>query len=269
MSSSNRAVASGPERVPRCGGQAVGRGLDALVEGATGIGELAVDHQAALGQSGCGLVPLLLGPAARAELRLPGHRADRGQQHVHLAPVQAGLDQRRDVAVAPVLAEHGQRQPQLLVGQRWRLDRRPRRSQGSPGDRAAIGGRSGQLDELLEVRAVDGIAEHAAQHRVDRREPGVQHRLGRGERPGVGERPRHHRRGEVVERGAHDLGPDGAQRGGSAGEVAHPEALEPEGAVRLGDLRGEVHDGVQRLEHRPPSAGVRVSHAEPSWHGRQ
>ena len=66
-------------------------------------------------------VPLVVGPLPRALQIGPRDLALGGVQHQRLAPVDAGLGEAGDVAVAPVLAEHGDGVPQRdarLVGPR-------------------------------------------------------------------------------------------------------------------------------------------------------
>ena len=80
---------------------------------------------------------------------------------------------------------------------------------------------------------------------------GLQDRLGRGERPGVRDRPLHHARSEVVERRRHDPGADRTHRGGPAREISHPEPAQPGALERRRRLRQEIRDRVIWLEHTP------------------
>ena len=101
------------------------------------------------------------------------------------------------------------------AGRRWRRT--------APGPPAAPTRRPGEPARRRRRRRRRRRATAAARRPSRRR--ALEGGVGRGEGPGVGERPGDPRRGEVVEQRRHDAGPDGAERRGPPGEVAHPEAL--------------------------------------------
>src|SRR6202790_1095501 len=61
---------------------------------------------------------------------------------------------------------------------------------------------------------------------------------------------------EVEEGGGHRGRPHGADRGGAADEVPHPEPPQPRATQRLERLRGEVGHGMDRFERPPPRPGA-------------
>ena len=165
----------------------------------------AVGDEAPIGQAGGRRVPLRRrsspGPAA-GDSRVTG--AGRGQQHVDLAAVEAGLDQRGDVAVAAVLAQHGAAPARAADGGAAapRPTTRPRPGAGRRSGRRRRPGRPARP-----ARPAPAPSTASPSTRRSTRSTAAsrvaEHRLGRGERPGVGQGPGHHRRREVEERGGH------------------------------------------------------------------
>jgi 3-deoxy-7-phosphoheptulonate synthase len=238
---------------------------------AAGRRELVAVEQPPTLEPGHGRVPVVVAPPPGSLLRRPTDGARGGRHHVDLTAVEARFHQRGHVPVTPMLPHHGACQPQPhMRGERpgWR-HRRPRRGQGATFDRAEGRGFGPELGGLRHAGPVDRIAEETAKDGVHRLQPGGEDVVGPGESPCVGKRSAHHGGGEVEERGNDRLRADGTHGRGPSGEVAHPESAQPQGGVGLGDLGGEVHDGVQRLEHRPPPPHRSGVHGQPCCHGRR
>ena len=155
-SSSNRAVASAPIGVHGADGQAVGawprcarRERRDRRRSACRRRRAPRSASRAAAASHCSSVQ----PRA-AQLRLTGRpRRPRPAATCDLAAVEPGLDQRRHVAVAAVLAQHGAAPARAAGGgSGGRLDRRPRRRERPALDRAARPPRRrGQVGELDQV----------------------------------------------------------------------------------------------------------------------
>ena len=91
-------------------------------------------------------------------------------------------------------------------------------------------------------------------HRRPRPRP--DERLGRRERPRVGDGPLDHPRREVVEGVSDDVGTHRAERRGAEPEVAHPEPLHPARVGGGARLVGEVGDRMDGLDTHPEGAHV-------------
>ena len=206
-----------------------------------------------------GDVPLVVAPPPAGLDHRPRHGAGGDERHVRLAAVEPGAAQGGQVAVAPVLAQHGGGVPQRQTGVGGPglggiggRQRRPAKARPSTATRASATAR--RTCPPSQSKAKAPCVGQAAQRGVDTGQPGFEHTPGRCEAPGVGQGARRHPRCEIEERGAHHRRPHRPQGRGAPGEVAHPEPAQPGGAIGVGGLGGEVGHGVQRLEQPPHSA---------------
>jgi hypothetical protein len=204
--------AVGAEDGERRRGERVGVGLDPGAQREAVGGELvAVPEQAADAQPGGGGLPLVGRPAAAVLQQRRGRAALGGDEDVGLEAADAGGGQRRDVAVAAVLAQARAELPEPLDGVLGQRQVAVRGEQRPPLGRGGRDGGGQRVD-----RAVgDGVRgrRQCPQRRRGGRRAGRQQAVRGGEAPGVRQRAAHPARREVVEDRLDD---GGRHRGPSA-----------------------------------------------------
>ena len=181
-----------------------------------------------------------------------------GAEHVGLGPADPLGDQRSDVAVPAVLAEHVGRVPEPghgLLGHRERAE--PGVHDPSLG-RGAGRGLGEELGGAREPGSLDEVAEDPPQRRHAALLTRGVRRLGCGRVPDLGDVAGHLTVGEVVEGRVDHLGRDPAERRRASREVAVPVVAEAERRHRVVGLRGEEVDQRDRLGELEETAGDRL-----------
>ena len=205
-----------------------------------------------------GGVPVVFRPAAAGAEQPGGHLPGGREEDVRLAAVEAGLAEHRHVSVAPVLAQRRGALPSAPSGSSSITTSRFAAKSGRPTVSACpIARCSSSSTSSLAVACGASRPIASAASACPR---GEEVRGGRV-RPGVGDGPPHHVGVEVGEGCLDDARGDGAHRGGPGREVAHPEAAQPRGLVRLAGLGREVGDRMDRLEALPHLTGLNGMHA--------
>lgn len=196
--------------------------------------------------------PLLVAPAPAREHLGPGG-PDRREGHQRLDRVQLRVGQRREVAVAPVLAQDGRRVPHGEV-----RCVRPRQRGVRGGERPVrrVGGLRDppqQRGGLRRVRRVGPFPQERPVRAVDGPAPRGQHGVRRGDGPDAGDVRADHARAEAVERLPDPVRPHRTQRRRPPGEVARPPLVDavPEGRRLLERLRRVIQGGVHGLQQVP------------------
>ena len=128
-----------------------------------------------------------------------------------------------------------------------------------------LSGARGELCRPCHICAVGCGAECPAERTHGSSYTRLEGLVRRSKAPGSRHGAAHPLIGEVVEQRMHDVGASTAQGRGPSGEVAHPETAVAHRSELFQRLRGEVDDGMDRLEQPPevPGDGTPGRHRYP------
>ena len=251
-STSARSAANSWSRHGRAAATSVARSIAARSATPAPVARAVGAEQAASGQPGGGGGPLLVGPAAQRLHDLP-RQVDSRPQHVGLAAVDIRGHQRREVSLAPMLAEERGAVPQPRDGI-VRYGQRRVRAGEHPAGAVQAGCRRRQHVGRRGHRIAQAVQQPP--QRGDRaRLPGPHRLVRRDQLPDTGNGPADGRRSEREERCGDWCRRHRAERSRPAGEVAAPEAAKPGGLERRPGLRGEIRHRVHRLKQCPHPPG--------------
>ena len=204
-------------------------------------------HQAPPGEPVVGVGPLVRRPAPGPPQQVGGRTIDGREQHQRLARRRG--PPRSSAATWPsprCSRRHVHQYHRASTGSSGSPVARVAAKSGRPASGTPSSRAAGRARGVRAVAATAGSIRRRAERR--RMRPGGPHVAGGGHRPRLGQGPGGPVGWKLKNVAVTSSGPDGPERRGATGEVAHPEAAEPEAVDGGQALRVEVDDGVQRLE---------------------